>query len=125
MTAQSTGGSDLVADPEMNVNEVRLVGRLAADPALRELPSGDTVWNLRLNVQRTPGKARERQSVDSLECGAWGGRIKRQVGSWSEGDLVEVEGALRRRFYRTAGAVVSRVDVELSRGKLIRRAGSG
>jgi len=109
------------------VNEVRLVGRLAADPQLRELPSGDTVWNLRVVVERPlpSGEEKPRQRVDSLECAVWGGRLKKQVDSWSAGDVVEVSGALRRRFFRAGGATASRVEVELCRGKVIRRAGSG
>jgi single-strand DNA-binding protein len=107
-------------------NEVRLVGRLAADPRLRELPSGDTVWNLRVVVERpASGKEKPRQRVDSLECAVWGGRLKKQVESWSAGDLVDVSGALRRRFFRAGGVTASRVEVELSRGKVIRRVGSG
>jgi single-strand DNA-binding protein len=108
-------------------NEVRLVGRLAADPQLRELPSGDTVWNLRVVVERPvpAGGEKPRQRVDSLECAVWAGRLKKQVETWSAGDLVDVSGALRRRFFRAGGATASRVEVELSRGKVIRRAGSG
>ena len=65
-------------------NMLRLVGRLAADPRLRELPSGDTVWNLRVVVERpSSGKEKPRQRVDSLECAVWGGRLKKQVASWS------------------------------------------
>jgi single-strand DNA-binding protein len=108
-------------------NEVRLLGRLAADPQLRELPSGDTVWNLRVVVERpsVSGQERPRQRVDSLECTVWGGRLKKQVEGWSAGDLVDVSGALRRRFFRAGGVTASRVEVELSRGKVIRRVGSG
>jgi single-strand DNA-binding protein len=109
------------------VNEVRLQGRLAVDPQLRELPSGDTVWNLRVVVERSmpAGKEKPRQRVDSLECAVWSGRLKNQVGRWSAGDVVEVSGALRRRFFRAGGVAASRVEVELTGGRLIRRAGSG
>lgn len=110
-----------------SVNEVRLVGRLAAEPQLRELPSGDTVWNLRVVVERPvpPGKEKPRQRVDSLECAVWGGRLKKSVEGWCAGDLVEVAGAMRRRFFRAGGITASRVEVELTRGRVIRRAGSG
>ena len=103
------------------------MGRLAADPRLRELPSGDTVWNLRVVVERAvpPGKEKPRQRVDSLECAVWSGRLKKQVEKWEAGDVVEVSGALRRRFFRAGGATASRVEVELTGGRIIRRAGSG
>jgi single-strand DNA-binding protein len=127
MTAQRIEDSDVVEDQAEAVNEVRLLGRLAADPRLRELPSGDTVWNLRVVVERRvlPGKDKPRQRVDSLECAVWAGRLKKQVEKWEAGDVVEVDGALRRRFFRAGGATASRVEVELTGGRIIRRAGSG
>jgi single-strand DNA-binding protein len=127
MTAQRIEDSDVVEDQAEAVNEVRLRGRLAADPRLRELPSGDTVWNLRVVVERRvlPGKDKPRQRVDSLECAVWAGRLKKQVEKWEAGDVVEVDGALRRRFFRAGGATASRVEVELTGGRIIRRAGSG
>jgi single-strand DNA-binding protein len=129
MSAHKTGthaGVPAAADQlGETVNEVRLVGRLAADPQLRELPSGDSVWNLRVVVERPPGKGRSRQRADSLECAVGSGRLKQQVKGWSGGDVVQVAGSLRHRFFRTGGATASRVEVELTQGKLIRRAGSG
>jgi single-strand DNA-binding protein len=127
-TAGRSSGPDVVDDQGEPVNEVRLVGRLGADPQVRELPSGDTLWTLRVVVDRPPvppGTARRGQRVDTLECAVWAGRLKHQVGNWSAGDVVEVSGALRRRFFRAAGATASRVEVELSRGRRLRRAGSG
>ena len=55
----------------------------------------------------------------------WSGRLKKQVEKWEAGDVVEVSGALRRRFFRAGGATASRVEVELTGGRIIRRAGSG
>jgi single-strand DNA-binding protein len=125
---QVMGASDVVDDQGEPANEVRLRGRLAAAPRLRELPSGDTVWNLRIVVERPPlpqGKERQRQRVDSLECAVWAGRLKTQVGKWEAGDVVDVTGALRRRFFRAGGATASRVEVELTGGRRVRRAESG
>src|SRR4051812_44286493 len=106
MTAQKAEATGVVADQGEVVNEVRLRGRLADTPRLRQLPSGDSVWNLRVVVDRPPvppGKERPRHRVDSLECTIWAGRLKRQVEKWQAGDLVEVSGALRRRFFRAGG----------------------
>ena len=127
MTAHKIEVPDVVDDQGEAVNEVRLQGRLAADPRHRELPSGDTVVNLRVIVERPvqPSKDKPRQRVDSLECAIWSGRLKTQVRRWSAGDVVEVSGALRRRFFRAGGVTASRVEVELAGGRLIRRAGSG
>ena len=108
-----------------SVNEVRLVGRLSQAPEERILPSGDVLWTFRVVVPRVPTRAGSRQTVDALECAVWGGRVRRSVATWAEGDLVEVSGSLRRRFFRAGGAAASRVEVEVSAGKVIRRAGSG
>src|SRR3954453_8525974 len=119
---------DVVDDAGEFANQVRLRGRLAAAPRLRKLPSGDTVWNLRVVVERPPvpvGKDRPRQRVDSLECAVWSGRLKKQGEKGEPGHVVDVTGSLRRRFFRAGGATASRVEVELTGGRLIRRAGSG
>ena len=108
-----------------SVNEVRLVGRVSQAPEERILPSGDVLWTFRVVVPRVPTRTGSRQTVDALECAVWGGRVRRSVATWAEGDLVEVSGSLRRRFFRAGGAAASRVEVEVSAGKLIRRAGRG
>ena len=105
-------------------NEVRLVGRLSRSPEERVLPSGDTLWTFRVVVDRPRGGP-SRQTVDALECAAWSPRARRSVGRWAEGDVVEVSGALRRRFFRTVAGAVSRVEVEMTAGRLIRRARTG
>jgi single-strand DNA-binding protein len=125
---RTTEAPDEVTEPGESLNEVRLRGRLAAPPRLRELPSGDTVWNLRVVVERPPlppGRDRPRQRVDSLECAVWAGRLKKQVEKWETGDVVEVSGALRRRFFQAAGSTASRVEVELTGGRRVRRSDGG
>lgn len=108
-----------------HVNAVRLVGRVSGDPEEVTLPSGDTVWTFRLVVDRPPGRARPGQPVDTLDCAVWSGRAKRSASSWRAGDVVELEGAVRRRFYTTAVGKASRHEIEVARGKVIRRAASG
>lgn len=106
------------------VNEVRLVGRVSQPPVERELPSGDAVWTFRVVVAREdPG--RSRQTVDALECAVWAGRVRRSVATWAPGDVVEVTGSVRRRFFRAGGGAASRVEIEVTGGRLIRRAASG
>jgi single-strand DNA-binding protein len=108
---------------DLAVNEVRLVGRVSQAPEELVLPSGDLLWTFRVVVPRPAASGRG--SVDALECAAWSSRARRSVASWRPDDVVEVTGSVRRRFFRTAGGAASRVEVEVSRGKLIRRAGSG
>lgn len=115
MTAQTRTATDVV-------NEVRLVGRVSQPPEEKELPSGDVVWTFRVVVPR--GDHPGRQQVDALECAAWSPRARRSAAAWSVDDVVEVRGALRRRFFRAGGAPASRFEVEMTSGRLIRRAAS-
>ncbi|MCW2792737.1 MAG: single-strand binding protein/Primosomal replication protein n [Nocardioides sp.] len=121
MSAQAAKDDPVVE----SVNEVRLVGRLSQRPEERVLPSGDSVWTFRMVMTRPDERGRSRRGVDALECAVWGGRVRRSVAGWAVGDVVEVSGSIRRRFFRAGGAAASRVEVEVSAGRVVRRAGSG
>lgn len=88
------------------------------------MPSGDTLWSFRVVVPRPEERTRSRHQVDVVDCCVWAGRVRRSVASWRVDDVVEVRGAVRRRFFRTAQGVASRFEVEVSAGRLIRRAAS-
>jgi single-strand DNA-binding protein len=109
-----TTGREPTADGEpQHRNEVLLVGRLAAAAEPRVLPSGDLLVAFRLVVART-GRSRPRSpTVDTVDCTGWRAPVRREAGRWSPGDVVEVTGALRRRFWRTATGPVSRYEVEV------------
>ena len=123
--AGSATETDRTATSFEHCNEVHLVGRLAAEPARRELPSGDVLMQFRVVVERGPGlraTGRRTPTVDTLDCTAWRKDVQRSLGSYATGDVVEVTGAIRRRFYRGGTGPVSRVDVEVTGGRVIRRA---
>ncbi len=108
-------------------NEVVLVGRVAAEPAPTQLPSGDEVVSVRLIVERCLPPSREPPAVrgpgvDTLDCSAWRPAIRRTVLRWGPGDVVEITGALRRRFRRTENGPVSRWEVEIAGARRVMRA---
>ena len=107
-----------------SVNEVRLVGRISQAPEERTLPSGDSLWSFRVVVPRVEGASRSRHRVDAVDCCVWSGRVRRSVASWRVDDVVEVVGAVRRRFFRTDRGAASRFEIEVSAGRIIRRAAS-
>ena len=113
----------------METNVVRLVGRLAAAPELRTLPSGDELCVCRISVARDKVRVlpsgRRSSSVDVVDLAAWSARARRAMGAWRVGDEVEIEGALRRRFYRAGERTMSRVEVEVSSCRMVRRAATG
>lgn len=121
--AQQRASDDLDPPP---LNEVQLGGRLAAVPVSVVLPSGDELVTLRLVVPRPPGRGRARTrtvSVDTVDCSVWAAALRRRVSRWQPGDLIEVEGSLRRRFWRgPGGGPQSRYDVEVVRARRRRRA---
>ena len=101
-------------DTIVAANEVRLVGRVATGATTRELPSGDTVTVLRLVVPRSPRARRPRgPSSDTLDCAVWSARLRQRAARLAPGTLVEVQGALRRRFWRTPTGPASRYEVEV------------
>ena len=115
------------SDPEVVANDVRLVGRLSADPTVIELPSGDALVTFRISVPRgapsgaAAAGATVGQRVDSVPCTAWSSRLRRSIITWRAGDLVEVSGSVRCRFYQSGGATRSRVEVEASAARIMRR----
>ncbi len=107
-------------------NEVQLVGRLAAPAQERELPSGDVVVSFRLVVDRPPGARRaagaRAVTVDTLDCAAWRAADRRRVLALGAGDVLAVQGALRRRFWRSGAGATSRYEVEVAAVRRVRRA---
>lgn len=103
------------------VNSVRLVGRLSETATETTLPSGSVISSFRVIIERPP-EHESGQRVDALECTAWTARVRRSARTWRKGDLVEVEGAVRRRFFATATGRASRVEIEVSAARLLRRA---
>jgi single-strand DNA-binding protein len=108
-------------------NEVQLVGRVSGQSTERELPSGDLIATFRIVVdrprsRRTTAPNGRAITVDTLDCVAWTKAQRKTVIGLKAGDLVAVDGALRRRFWRAGGAVASRYEVEVGVVRRLRRA---
>jgi single-strand DNA-binding protein len=108
-------------------NEVILVGRVSGEPMQRELPSGAEISSFRVVVdrprsRRTAGPSGRVITVDTLDCVAWTKAQRRKVVVLRAGDQVSVTGALRRRFWRSGGAVASRYEVEVTAVRRLKRA---
>lgn len=122
MTTSSRSLAEAADADSDHVNEVCLRGRVAAAPEERELPSGDRLVSARLIVARPPGPARQRQPVDVLDCVAWSPKMRRMLGRWQPGAVVEVRGAIRRRFRRGPVGLTSRAEIEVASARRIRGA---
>ena len=107
-------------------NEVLLCGRVAAHAQERELPSGDCLLKARIIVDRdVAALSRSNQRVDTIDCVAWAARVQRAMRTWQPGDVVEVEGAIRRRFFSSPGGTASRFEVEVRSAKRIKKWSAG
>jgi single-strand DNA-binding protein len=105
------------------VNEVRLIGRLSLAAEEKELPSGDQLTAFRVVVNRPRDKRRgSRVQIDALECHTWVARVRRAAMTWQVGDVIEVNGSLRRRFFKTGGRLQSMTEVEVSSARRVSRA---
>ncbi|MBV9485901.1 MAG: single-stranded DNA-binding protein [Frankiaceae bacterium] len=93
-------------------NEVVIVGRMSTDAVLRELPSGDEVATWRLIVDR-PDNVSGR--FDVVECATFNGRVRRQAIAWNPDDVIEVTGALRRRFWKSPVGLQNKYEVHVKR----------
>jgi single-strand DNA-binding protein len=91
-------------------NEVVVTGRLSAAATTKLLPSGDEIVTWRLVVDRPAGS---RQRFDTIDCTAFKSRVRRQALGWEPGEVLEVVGALHRRFWRGLAGLQSKCEVEV------------
>lgn len=115
MSTQDDHGADNRPD-----NTVFLRGRLAAEPVARTLPSGDELCSFRLTVTRPPEPG-TRSRVDSIDCATTALRARRCLDRAAPGDVLEVTGALHRRFWRSEGGLGSRYEVQVATARVNRR----
>ena len=87
-----------------SINRVVLVGNLTRDPELRELPSGNSVCNLRIacnGIRRDDaGEYRERPLF--FDVATFGGLAESVARYMHSGSLVAVDGRLEWREWETA-----------------------
>lgn len=100
-------------DPSTS-SSVTVVGRLGGAVVERDLPSGDTVTTFTVVVDR-PRARSSRVMVDAIPCQAFTARLRTAVGRLEPGTLVEVQGTLRRRFWRSPAGLGSALEVDVVR----------
>lgn len=126
---RSAGESEQAESKAAAVNEVHLVGRLSAPPIVKYLPSGAEVVQLRIVVGR-PAGTRSKPSVgvtrsptvDTIDIACWSAESRRRAMSCAGTEVVDVSGALRRRFWRGPSGVASRYEVEAGKLRVVKRA---
>ena len=103
-------------------NQVLIVGELVAPPQSRLLPTGEEVLSFRLMVRAQPPPARSAKAVavtrergDSIDVAATRSECRQRIIRSGVGDVVEIEGCLRHRYWRGAGGLAGRYEVEALR----------
>ena len=80
------------------LNKVILMGRLTADPELRQTPNNIATTSFNIAIDRPYQKDKERQA-DFITCVAWRQSAEFISKYFSKGKMIIVEGALRTRTY--------------------------
>ena len=105
------------------VNSVLLVGRVTSEADEFELPSGELLVRFRVVVPRDASKQAQQNSratVDTVDCVTFKTPVQRKARALNIGDVVELEGELRRRFWKAGAGVASRVEVEVTSVKEVK-----
>lgn len=85
-------------------NKIILMGRLTADPELRQTPSNISVCRFTVACDR-PYKSGEEKQADFINCTAWRASAEFVSKYFSKGKMVIVEGALHNNNYTDANGV--------------------
>jgi single-strand DNA-binding protein len=82
-----------------HVNAIVLVGRLSGEPEWRALPKDRQVAVWRLIVEHRDARSPQ-DAIDTIRCVTYDPALQTGIRTWSHGDVIEVRGALRHRFWR-------------------------
>ncbi len=81
------------------MNVVALLGRLVADPELRQTPQGLAVTRMRIAVNRAYVKQGEERKADFIDVVAWRGTAEFVSKYFRKGSMIGVSGAIQTRTY--------------------------
>ena len=83
------------------INRVVLMGRLVADPELKETNGGIPVTTFRIAVDRNYVKAGEERKADFFDIVAWRSSAEFVYRNFCKGALIAVDGQLQSRSFTT------------------------
>lgn len=96
------------------LNVAVLMGRLVADPELRQTPSGLSVTTFRIAVDRNHAKTGQERQADFIDIVAWRQTAEFVCKYFRKGSMIAVQGSIQTRSYedkngnkRTAFEVVA------------------
>lgn len=83
----------------MMLNVAVLMGRLVADPELRQTPNGVSVTSFTLAVDRSYVKSGQERECDFIDVVAWRGTAEFVCKYFHKGQLAAVQGSIQTRTY--------------------------
>lgn len=101
-------------------NDVLVIGRMGSRVTTRELPSGDVITTFSVVVDRPKSAIHGATKIDTIACQTTKARLAQAVGRLEPGSLIQVEGALRRRFWRAGAGLASAMEVEATKVTVVR-----
>ena len=97
--------NEIEEEIDYSLNDVALRGWVTTVATERELPSGDVVVQFRIAITRPEG------GVDTIDLESWSAKTRRSALSLKDGEWVEIQGAIRRRFWKSGQGLASRWQV--------------
>lgn len=82
------------------LNVVALVGRLVANPELRQTPNGVSVTSFRIAVDRNFARAGEQRQADFIDIVAWRQQAEFVCKYFQKGSWIAIDGSLQTRQYQ-------------------------
>ena len=102
---ESKKSNEIEEEIDYSLNDVALRGWVTTVATERELPSGDVVVQFRIAITRPEG------GVDTIDLESWSAKTRRSALSLKDGEWVEIQGAIRRRFWKSGQGLASRWQV--------------
>ena len=96
-------------DEDYSLNDVALRGWVTTIATQKELPNGDLISQFRIAITRPEG------GVDTIDIEAWSPETQRVALKLQDGDWIEINGSIRRRFWKASSGLASRWQVVTSR----------
>lgn len=84
----------------MSINSVVLMGRLTADPSIKQTQSGISVVSFTVAVDRNYKSGEEKQA-DFINCTAWRSTADFVSKWWHKGDPIALTGRIQTRKWQT------------------------
>lgn len=83
------------------VNHYVCVGRLVADPELKETETGKSYSNVTVAVPRSYKNSEGEYETDFLDCTLWDTVAKKTAEYCKKGDMISIKGRVETRTYET------------------------